>query len=107
MLPRNVNLPPTLIKGEYNGFDGGIVFPEQETEKQSKLMKYPFVSNMAVNEKPEEKDPDMGDWAKETLRVGLKKVLKNNNAGSGTSDVSDFAKAMKAASAFSTITSNR
>lgn len=80
MLPRNVNLPPTLIKGEYNGFDGGIVFPGQEPERQADLMKYPFVDNV-INEKS---PPVQVDWVKKLLPIankGLKIKHRFDKAG--------------------------
>lgn len=71
MKPRNVNLPPTLIKGEYNGIDGGVVFPEQEPERQAKLMKYPFVYNIE-NEKQEKKEPGALDYLKNLIPIAAK-----------------------------------
>jgi len=73
MLPRNVHLPPTLIKGEYNGFNGGVIFPNQVPDRQSDLMKYPFVDNV-INEEQLAKDPTLSDWFKKIIPIAEKGI---------------------------------
>lgn len=68
-MPNNVILAPTLIKGEYNGFNGGVIFPEEEIQLKSKMLKYPVVDPTENEQKPE-KEPDVKDWIKKLAPVG-------------------------------------